>query len=126
MPPDGASSSTSSTSVFHSPQAWHRPIHFGDRAPQLWQMKTVLSFTVSPRSVLRGELLHVGETGVLADKGELEVADRPVPLLGDADLGDALERLVVGGGELGPVDEDDDVGVLLHGPRLPEAGEHRL
>ena len=50
-------------------------------------------FMNSPSLVLRGELLHVGETGVLADEGQLEVADRAVPLLGDADLGDALEAI---------------------------------
>ena len=30
--------------MFHSPQVGQRPIHLGDWAPQLWQMKTVLSF----------------------------------------------------------------------------------
>ena len=54
-PPSGraSASSISSTSVFHSPHWAQRPIHFGNRAPQLWQMKTVLSFIGAPRPTRR-------------------------------------------------------------------------
>ena len=40
---------TSSTKVFHSPQALQRPIHFGDCVPQFWQKKAVLVFATGRR-----------------------------------------------------------------------------
>src|SRR5680860_167977 len=66
--------------------------------------------------------LHVGEARVALDEGQLGLADGTVPLLADDDLGDALVGavLVV---DLVPVDEEDEVGVLLDGPRFPEVGE---
>src|SRR5882724_9612493 len=37
---------TSATRVFHSPQPAHCPCHFGEEAPQFWQIKTSLDFAI--------------------------------------------------------------------------------
>src|SRR6266516_5710027 len=57
-------------------------------------------------------LLERLESGVLFQEGKLDLARRPVALLTDDDLGDALVLglLVI---DLIAVDEDDQVGVLL-------------
>jgi hypothetical protein len=41
-----SSFTTSSTYVFHSPQAGHFPIHLGDCEPQFWQKKTDFDFKI--------------------------------------------------------------------------------
>src|SRR5687768_15097149 len=57
------------------------------------------------------------EPRVLADEGELDGPDGPVPLLADDDLRDALVgRVFVV--DLVAVDEEDHVGVLLQGPAV--------
>jgi hypothetical protein len=37
---------SSATRVFHSPQPPHCPCHFGEAAPQFWQIKTSLDFGI--------------------------------------------------------------------------------
>ena len=64
-----------------------------------------------------GEVLEPGE---VLEEGQLDGAGRAVAVLGDDQLGDA--RLVVGVVVLGPVEQEDDVGVLLDGTRLAEVG----
>jgi hypothetical protein len=36
----------SASKVFHSPQPPHCPCHFGEDAPQFWQIKTSLDFAI--------------------------------------------------------------------------------
>jgi hypothetical protein len=51
-----------SLKVFHSPQAGHLPIHFGDSCPQLEQTYAILSFAISATKViLFGELKELKE-----------------------------------------------------------------
>src|SRR5690606_497714 len=57
------------------------------------------------------------ELRVLADESQPHGADRPVALLADDDLGGALVD-GIGVVDLVPIDEDDDVGVLLDRARV--------
>src|SRR5437016_13854114 len=73
---------------------------------------------------------EVVEPRVFLLEEQLHGARRPVALLPDDQLRDALEALVglgVGGAvvELLAIDEADHVGVLLDGARLPQVGELR-
>jgi hypothetical protein len=40
----GLARETSASKVFHSPHPGHCPCHFGEAAPQFWQMNTSLDF----------------------------------------------------------------------------------
>src|SRR6185503_5113318 len=67
------------------------------------------------------------EAGVLGEKRDLELAGRAIPLLADVDLG-RLARLLLHGVlavEGGPVQEHDDVGVLLQRAALPQVAQTR-
>ena len=58
---------------------------------------------------------QVIETGILGLKVHLHRANRPVALLAHDDFGDALVFGGVLAVDLVPIDEHDDVGVLLNG-----------
>src|SRR5690606_34703735 len=67
---------------------------------------------------------QVLEARVLAEERQARGADGAVPLFTDDDFGNALVfgfRVI----DLVPVDEHDDVGVLLDGPRLTQVGVDR-
>src|SRR5258706_367927 len=64
------------------------------------------------------------EARALAQEGEIHAAGRSVSLLGDDDLRFTVPLLGIGLVDLGPVDEEDHVRVLLDGARLAEVGEH--
>src|SRR5262249_51162393 len=63
------------------------------------------------------------ERGVLGDEGEVDRARRPVALLADDDLGHLLTLFGLDAVPVRPVDEEDEVGVLFQGTRLPKIGE---
>src|SRR5204863_2240778 len=66
---------------------------------------------------------HVDELGTFGSEHESGGAGRPVPVLGDDDLGEGAVvglRVV----DVVAIDEGDDVGVLLQTSRLTEVGEH--
>jgi hypothetical protein len=42
----GITEDSSASRVFHSPQPAHCPCHFGEDAPQFWQIKTSLDFAI--------------------------------------------------------------------------------
>src|SRR5437773_3815612 len=119
----------SSTSVFHAPHASQRPPHFGCSAPQSVQRNTerALAMTDVRRRFARGVVV---EAGVFLLKEQLHGAGGPVALLADDQVGQSLEA-VVGLGvdrpvvELLPIDEADDVGVLLDGAGFPQVRQLR-
>src|SRR5258708_37079159 len=78
------------------------------------------------RSLLAGfvvALKHIGEAGGIVQKGQIELADRTVALLGDDDFGTAFEVWVVLLVDLFADDEHDDVRVLLNRPGFTQIGE---
>jgi len=58
-------------------------------------------------------------------KRKIELADRPVALLGNDDLGQTLELEVVRLIDLFAENKHDDVGILLNRPRFTQIGELR-
>src|SRR3990170_5227461 len=71
-------------------------------------------------------LRPVLEGGVLGDEGQLDDPGRPVPLLADDDVGHALVLFLLEPVAVGPVQEEDQVGVLLERARFAQVGELRL
>src|SRR6266496_4288281 len=71
-------------------------------------------------------LRPVLEGGVLGDEGQLDDAGRPIPLLPDDDIGHALVLLLLEPVPVGPVEEEDQVGILLERARFAQVGELRL
>src|SRR5262245_19585801 len=81
------------------------------------------------RAGLEGLRLASGqslERCVLGNERDLHLARGSVALLSDDDVGHAISVLGLQTVALGPVEEQDDVGVLLEGARFPEVGELRL
>ena len=70
--------------------------------------------------------VEVFESGEVGEVGEFDGAGRAVALLGDDDLGLALDVFVFAVVVLFAVDEGDDVGVLLDGAGFAEVGEQRF
>jgi hypothetical protein len=70
--------------------------------------------------------VEVFEARVVGEVGQLDRAGGAVALLGDDDLGFALEVFVFAVVVLLAVDEADDVGVLLDRAGLAQVGEQRL
>src|SRR5437762_6031512 len=70
---------------------------------------------------------QVLEAGVLREEGHFELAGGPVALLADVNLGRLARILVhrVLAVERRPVQEHDDIGVLLEGTALTEVAEAR-
>ena len=66
---------------------------------------------------------HVGKTGRIVEECEVEFADGAVALLGNNDLGAALEVGVVLLVDLFAEDKHNNVGVLLDGAGFAEVGE---
>src|SRR6267143_4149734 len=119
----------SSTSEFHAPHASHLPPHLGWSAPQSVQRNTDLPLDTS-RLDRSFACRVVVEARVLLLEVQLYGARRAVTLFADDHFRDAFDALVGLGidravVELLPVDEADDVGVLLDGARLTEIGELR-
>src|SRR5437773_9227144 len=85
----------SSTSVFHAPQASHRPAHFGCSAPQSVQRKTERPLDTR-RLLRRGGLARgvVVEPRVFLLEMQLDRAGRSGALLPDDDFGDPFDALV--------------------------------
>src|SRR6266571_4903282 len=71
-------------------------------------------------------LRSVLERGVLGYEGQFDDAGRAVPLLADDDIGHALVLLLLEAVAVGPIEEEDQVGVLLERPGLAQIGELRL
>src|SRR3977135_2831206 len=118
----------SSISEFHAPQASHFPPHFGWSAPQSVQRKTDLPLDTASLERWRFAGRVVVEAGGLFLEVQLDHPRRTVALLADDHLRDAFDALVGLGidravVELLPVDEADDVSVLLDRARLAKIGE---
>src|SRR5439155_3570127 len=116
----------SSTRLFHAPQLSQRPPHFGWSAPHSVQRNTDLPLDTD-RSLARRVVV---EARVFLFEVQLHRPRRAIALLADDHFGEALDALVRLGVdrpvvELLPVDEADDIGVLLDGARLAEVGELR-
>src|SRR5260221_1382569 len=80
------------------------------------------------RSLLAGfvvALKHIGEAGGIVQKGQIELADRTVALLGDDDFGTAFEVWVILLVDLLAKDKHNNVGVLLNRPGFAQIGELR-
>ncbi len=73
-----------------------------------------------------GGLGEALEGGVLGDERHLDLAGGPVALLADDDVGHPVAVLRLQAVALGPVEEEDHVGVLLERARLAQVGELRL
>src|SRR6185437_15082386 len=115
-------SSTTSSAARHSSQK--------RSAGNFWPRRTTCSVSNSrpqPRHFAVSLVGKARELCVLADERDLEVAGRPVAVLGDDHLGDALVAVVglVAVVVLLPVEEHHEVGVLLDRARLAQVGEHR-
>src|SRR5574341_1891339 len=114
----------SSTSEFHAPQLSQRPPHFGWSAPHSVQRNTDLPLDTE-RSLSRRVVV---EAGVFLLEVQPHRACWAVALFADDHLGQAfdafvrlgIDRAVV---ELLPVDEADDVGVLLDRARFAQIRE---
>src|SRR5438045_3990325 len=126
-PPDRPTAS--STSAFHAPQASHLPPHLGWSAPHSVQRNTewLLDTTRLDWRIARRIVV---EPRVFLLEVQLHGAGRAVALFADDHLRESLDALVRLGIEravvkLLSIDEADDVGVLLDGPRFPEVGELR-
>src|SRR6266542_1496496 len=132
--PDGALRSAdppirptgSSTNEFQAPHASHFPPHFGWSAPHSVQRNTDLPLDTD-RSLAGGVVVEAGEFLL---EVQLHRPRRAIALLSDDHFGKALDALVRLGVdrpvvELLPVDEADDIGVLLDGARLAEVGKLR-
>src|SRR6266542_3592334 len=132
--PDGALRSAdppirptgSSTNEFQAPHASHFPPHFGWSAPHSVQRNTDLPLDTD-RSLAGGVVVEAGEFLL---EVQLHRPRRAIALLSDDHFGEALDALVRLGVdrpvvELLPVDEADDIGVLLDGARLAEVGKLR-
>src|SRR4030095_8514652 len=74
-----------------------------------------LGHPVGLRAVLEGR--------VLGDEGQLDHTGGAVPLLPDDDVGHPLVLLLLEAVPVGPAAAEDQVGVLLEGTRLAQAGE---
>src|SRR6266446_688906 len=128
LPPDRPIGS--STSVFHAPHDSQRPPHLGCSAPQSPQRNTERALAATRYLGGRWARRVVVEASVFLLEEQLHGACGTVALLAHGQLRksfDALVRLrvyrtVV---ELLPVDEADDVGVLLDRARLAQVGELR-
>src|SRR5438477_687238 len=121
-------SSGSSTSVFHAPHASHRPAHLGCSAPQSVQRNTERPLGIRALGHLAGRV--VVEAGVFLLEVQLHRPGGTVALLADDHLGlalDAVARLGIAGPvvELLPVNEADDVRVLLNGAGLAQVRQLR-
>src|SRR5712691_515989 len=68
-------------------------------------------------------LRPVLERGVLGDEGQIDQPRRAVALLADNDLGQVLVLRGLHPVPVGPEEEEDEIGVLLERPRLPQVGE---
>src|SRR2546425_11147729 len=77
-----------------------------------------LRHLVALRPVLEGR--------VLGDEGQVDGTRRTVPLLADDDLGKVLVLRRLDPVPVRPVQEEDEVGVLLERARLAKVGELRL
>src|SRR5439155_21195219 len=64
------------------------------------------------------------EAGALADEGEVDASGGAVSLLADDELRLAVHLRRVALIDLGAIDEEDDVRVLLDRSRFAEVGEH--
>ena len=73
----------------------------------------------------RSAAAQVGELRVPLEERQLDRAGRPVAVLGEDQLGDALRVRLLAVVVLVAVDEHHEVGVLLDRARLAEVGEHR-
>src|SRR6266508_2652214 len=114
----------SSTSEFHAAHASHRPPHLGCSAPHSVQRNTDRPLaTRHPGGRLAGR--EVVEPGVFLLEVQLHRARGTVALFPNDDFGQAFDVLValrIHGAvvELLPVDETDEVGVLLDRARLTQ------
>src|SRR5580704_6712449 len=68
---------------------------------------------------------EVGKAGGIVQEGEVELANRPIALLGDDDFRPALEVGVVLLVDFLTKDKHNNVGILLDRSGFPEVGELR-
>src|SRR5262250_1753774 len=89
-------------------------------------MATLVMRGLARRSEGLGHPVGLGpilEGRVLRDEGELHHAGRTVALLADDHVGHALILFPLQAVAVGPVQEEDEVGVLLEGARFAQVGE---
>src|SRR5262252_6251043 len=87
------------------------------------RMVTLVMRGLARRSERLGHPVGLGpilEGRVLRDKGELHHAGGTVALLADDDVGHALVLFPLQAVAIGPVQEEDEVGVLLEGARFAQ------
>src|SRR6267143_852144 len=121
---------TSSTSEFHAPHASHFPPHLGWSAPHSVHRKT--EWALDTADLEGGSLARrvVVEARVFLLEVQLHGAGRAIALFPDDHLRNALDAFVCFGVhravvELLPIDEADNVGVLLDCPGLAQVGQLR-
>src|SRR3979411_2501182 len=68
---------------------------------------------------------QVGKAGGIVQEGEVELANRPIALLGDDDFSSAFEVGVVLLVDFLPKNKHNNVGILLDRSGFPEIGELR-
>src|SRR5712692_1482033 len=121
---------TSATSAFHAPHASHFPPHLGWSVPHSVHRKT--EWALDTAGLEGGSLARrvVVEARVFLLEVQLHGAGGAIALFPDDHLRNALDAIVCFGihravVELLPIDEADDVGVLLDCPGLAQVGQLR-
>src|ERR1700730_15318383 len=89
-------------------------------APTMTTLVTCPAARLERRGVALGEAL---ERGVLGNEGHLHLAGGAVALLADDHVRDPIPVLRLQAVALRTIEEEDLVGVLLEGARLPQVGE---
>src|SRR5690242_6696177 len=102
------------------------PLNISSRARPPLPAPTMTTLVTCPAARLEGLGLALGEAlerGVLGNEGHLHLAGGAVALLADDHVRDPIPVLRLQPVALRPVEEEDHVGVLLEGTRLPQVRE---